>query len=205
VKVLKAVRSEAEAAGVRIAVENHAGDMQAWELVELIQAAGPSYVGATVDPGNAAWTLEDPLLNLELLGPFVLTTGIRDTAIWETESGASCMWANMGCGVVDWAAYVKLFRHVCPQAPFVLEIISYKWGNDLDYLQPEFWARYPQARAREFARFLALAKRGKPFELPPGRPAGSGSNQLEQVQQRFDLEASLTYCRDVLGLGIRQA
>ena len=99
VKVLKAVQSEAEAANVKIAVENHAGDMQAWELAGLIEAAGKSFVGATMDPGNAAWTMEDPLVNLEILGPYALTTGIRDTAIWETEHGANCMWANLGRGV----------------------------------------------------------------------------------------------------------
>jgi sugar phosphate isomerase/epimerase len=60
VKVLKAVRSEAEDANVKLAVENHAGDMQAWELVQLIEEAGKSFVGATMDPGNATWTLEDP-------------------------------------------------------------------------------------------------------------------------------------------------
>jgi sugar phosphate isomerase/epimerase len=199
--VLKAVRSEAEDANVKIAVENHAGDMQAWELAELIQEAGTSFVGATVDPGNAAWTLEDPLVNLEILGPYVLTSGIRDTAIWETADGASCMWANMGQGVVDWPAYVARYRQLCAQAPFVLEIISYKWGNDVDYLKPEFWSRYPRARASEFARFVALAKRGSPYQLPPERPAGAASAQLEQAQQKFDLEASLKYCREVLGLG----
>src|SRR5258706_1685621 len=43
VNVLKAKRSEALDAGVKIAVENHAGDMQAWELVTLIEAAGQEY------------------------------------------------------------------------------------------------------------------------------------------------------------------
>lgn len=203
VKVLKAVQSQAEDAGVKIAVENHAGDMQAWELVELIEAAGKSFVGATIDPGNAAWTLEDPIVNLEILGPYVLTTGIRDTAVWETENGAHCMWTNMGRGVVDWPAYVKRFRELCPGRPFVLEIISYRWSNEPQYLKPEYWSRYPKARAHEFARFVALAKRGKKFEIPPGRPAGDASKELEQSQQRFDLEESLKYCRQVLGLGLR--
>ena len=67
VKILKSVKSEAEDAQLKIAVENHAGDMQAWELVELIKEAGPSYVGATMDPGNAVWTMEDPMINLEIL------------------------------------------------------------------------------------------------------------------------------------------
>jgi len=201
VKVLKAVRSEAEGAGVKIAVENHAGDMQAWELVELIEAAGKEFVGATMDPGNAAWTIEDPMVNLEVLGPYAATTGIRDTAVWETDRGAGCMWTNMNRGVVDWPAYVARFREVCPATPFVLEIISYKWSNESNYLEPEFWSRFPKARAHEFARFVALAKRGKKYEIPPGRPAGDASAELEQAQQKFDLEESLKYCREVLRLG----
>lgn len=204
VKVLKAVQSEAEDANVKIAVENHAGDMQAWELVNLIEAAGKNFVGATMDPGNATWTLEDPIVNLDILAPYVVTTGIRDTAVWETENGAMCMWANMGKGVVDWEAYVKRFQELCPQTPFVLEIISYRWQNEAQYLKPEFWSRFPEARAHEFARFVALAKRGAEYEIPPGRPTGEKSKELEQAQQKFDLEESLKYCRQVLGLGLKE-
>jgi len=201
VGVLKAVRSEAVDANVRIAVENHAGDMQAWELVSLIEAAGKEFVGATMDPGNATWSLEDPMVNLEILGPYVATTGIRDSAVWETEQGAMSMWANMGRGGVDWPAYVERFGQLCPGVPFVLEIISYKWSHESKYLTPEFWSRYPNVRAHEFARYVALAKRGRPFELPPGRPAGEASPELEQAQQKFDLEESLNYCRQELGVG----
>jgi sugar phosphate isomerase/epimerase len=203
VKVLKAVQSEAEDANVKIAIENHAGDMQAWELVELIEAAGKHFVGATMDPGNAAWTLEDPLLNLETLGPYVVTTGIRDSAIWETENGAKCMWANMGQGITDWPNYVARFKELCPDIPFVLEIISYRWSNEAEFLKPEFWSRFPRARASEFARFVALAKRGKEYKLPAGRPSGAASLKLEQAQQAFDLEESIKYCKQVLGLGLR--
>jgi len=203
VKVLKAVQAEAEDAGVKIAIENHAGDMQAWELVTLIKEAGESFVGATMDPGNAAWTLEDPMLNLETLGPYVVTTGIRDTAVWETEKGAMAMWANIGHGNTDWPAYVKRFRELCPDVSFVLEIISYKWSNEATYLEPEFWSRFPKARASEFARYVAFARKGKPYELPAGRPEGEKSPELEQAQQKFDLEESLKYCREELGIGVK--
>ncbi len=198
VKVLKTLKSQADDANVKIAVENHAGDMQAWELVSLIEAAGKSYVGATMDPGNAAWTLEDPMVNLELLGPYALTTGIRDTMVWETHKGAKAMWTNMGRGLTDWPAYVKRFQELCPTDTFVLEIISYKWGNEMSYLSPAFWKRFPKARANELARFVALAKRGSECQLPAGRPAGP-----EQAQQKFDLEESLKYCREVLGIGVK--
>src|SRR6266567_4338749 len=72
VKVCQACRSRSMDAGVKIAVENHAGDMQAWELVTLIEAAGKDYVGANVDSGNACWTMEDPLENLQTLAPYAL-------------------------------------------------------------------------------------------------------------------------------------
>ena len=201
VQVLQAVRSEAEDAQVKIAVENHAGDMQAWELAGLIEAAGSSYVGATMDPGNATWALEDPMVNLEILGPYAVTTGIRDSAVWETETGATSMWVNMGQGIVDWPQYVVRFRQLCPDTPFVLEVISYKWAYEMPYLQPEMWVKYPQARAGEFARFVALAKRGRPFQVPAARPTGDASRELEQSQQKYDLEECLKYCREVLGLG----
>src|SRR5690349_5861540 len=68
VKVCKACRSQAMDAGIKIAIENHAGDMQAWELVNLMEEAGKEYVGATLDSGNATWTMEDPFASLETLG-----------------------------------------------------------------------------------------------------------------------------------------
>ncbi|HAK93786.1 MAG TPA: sugar phosphate isomerase/epimerase [Planctomycetes bacterium] len=203
VKTLKAVRAEAADANVRLAVENHAADMQAWELVMLIEEAGKDFVGATMDCGNAVYTMEDPMVNLEILGPYALTTGMRDTAVWETPRGARAMWANMGEGVTDWTAYADRFQELCPGAPFVLEILSYIWPRDLAYLETAMWKEFPRARAGEFARFVALAKRGREFTLTPGRPAGTQSKELTQAQQKFDLEHGLEYCRRVLGLGLK--
>jgi sugar phosphate isomerase/epimerase len=99
VKVCKACRSQAMDAGVKIAVENHAGDMQAWELVTLIEAAGKDYVGANIDSGNACWTMEDPLESLLTLAPYVLTTSLRDSMIWESENGAKVQWTDGRRGV----------------------------------------------------------------------------------------------------------
>ncbi|NMD36968.1 MAG: sugar phosphate isomerase/epimerase [Planctomycetes bacterium] len=203
IKTLKAVRAEAADANVRIAVENHAADMQAWELAMLIEEAGKDVVGATLDCGNAVYTMEDPMVNLEVLGPYTVTTGMRDTAVWETPRGAGAMWANMGEGVTDWPAYIDRFRELCPGVPFVLEILSYIWPRDLPYLEPDLWKESPRARAGEFARFVALAKRGRKFTLTPGRPAGAQSKELTRAQQRFDLEHGLEYCRRVLGLGLK--
>ena len=45
VKVLKKSRSRCMDAGIKIAVENHAGDMHSLELVRLIEEAGKDFVG----------------------------------------------------------------------------------------------------------------------------------------------------------------
>ena len=81
-KLLKSVRSRLADLQIRVAIENHAGDMQARELKSLIELAGKEYTGVCLDAGNPLWALEDPHLTLEKLHPYVLTTHVRDTAVW---------------------------------------------------------------------------------------------------------------------------
>jgi sugar phosphate isomerase/epimerase len=198
VNVCKACRTRALDAGVKIAVENHAGDMQAWELVTLIEAAGKDYVGANVDSGNATWTLEDPLRSLETLAPYAACTSLRDSMIWEYDEGAKVQWTAMGEGNVDLKTYFQRFAQLCPHIPVHIETIS-GFAVEFPFLNPGFWDVWPKARARDFAAFLALARTGR--ALAPHRSANA---QEEQSYQRAELERSLTYCKTVLGLGLRQ-
>ena len=197
VKVCKALRNQAVDAGVKIAVENHAGDMQSWELVTLIEAAGKDYVGANIDSGNAAWTMEDPLANLEVLGPYVFTSSLRDSAVWESENGATVQWTAMGEGDVDFKTYFQRFAKLCPGVPVHIETIS-GFNREIPYLKEDFWKVWPKAKAESFARFLALAKKGKPRE-----PHKSSDAQAEQEYQKGEIERSIKYCKELLGLGLK--
>jgi sugar phosphate isomerase/epimerase len=157
VKVCRAVRNQALDAGVKIAIENHAGDMQAWELITLVEAAGRDYVGVTYDSGNVTWTLEDPLDSLTRLAPYILCTHIRDSMVWETEDGARVAWTAIGEGCTDSRALFAKLAELCPGVAVHAEIIS-GFSVDFPYLKPEFWDAWPKARGADFARFLALAK-----------------------------------------------
>lgn len=199
VKTCKAVRSYAMDSGVRIAVENHAGDMHSSELKQLIAAAGPAHMGATMDSGNAVWSLEDPHSNLERLGSVARSTGIRDSAVWETKDGAAFEWVAMGDGQVDWKAYFDLYAKICPKTPVQLEIITGP-AREVPYLKPEFWKVWPHLSASAFAPYAAHAKKGrprKPYRTPKGLKA-------EQAWQKSQLEKSLRYCQKVLGLGLKK-
>jgi sugar phosphate isomerase/epimerase len=201
VKVCKSQRSRALDLGVKIAVENHAGDMQAWELVALIEAAGRDYVGANMDSGNATWTMEDPLASLETLAPYVLTTSLRDSAIWESANGATVQWTAMGEGTVDLKTYFARFAELCPHVPVHIETIS-GFNRELPYLKADFWKVWPKAKASDFARFVALAKKGKPRDTWRA-PEGQDRKLAEQEYQKGEIERSLRYCKEELGLGLK--
>ena len=121
-------------AGVKIAVENHAGDLHSTELARLVEAAGTDFVGVNFDSGNALWTLEDPVDALETLGKYTLTTSLRDSAVWPSDNGARVAWTAMGEGTIDQRAFFARFRELCPGAVAHIETIS-GFNRELPYLR----------------------------------------------------------------------
>jgi 3-oxoisoapionate decarboxylase len=142
-------------------VENHSGDMQARELKMLVQAAGQEFVGVCIDSGNASWAIEDPHLTLEMLAPYVLTSHMRDSAVWNTPAGVVAQWTRMGEGNVDIAQYIRTYGERCPGKAVSLELIVHR-QRTFDYHDPEFWTAYRTTPASEFARFLTRAEKGAP-------------------------------------------
>jgi sugar phosphate isomerase/epimerase len=195
VAVLRGMRSRVMDAGLKIAIENHAGDMQARELKTLIEGAGPEFVGVCLDSGNPCWTLEDPHLTLETLHPYVLTSHVRDSAVWQVPEGAAVAWVRMGEGSVDIERYVRDYATLCPGRALSLESIV-TGPRVFPYRDPKFWDAYRTTPAWEFERFREIADRGKPHPddlKPPDREANLR-------KEREDLEASINYTRKVLGL-----
>ena len=194
VKVLRSQKSLASDLGVKVAMENHAGDMTATELVALIEAAGRDWVGANMDCGNSAWTLEDPMQALETLGPYTFTTSLRDSAVWETPKGAKVQWTAFGeGGCIDWKAYFARFAQLCPGVAVNIETIG-GFQVEFPYLEPAFLDAFPKKPASELARFIALAKKGK---------AATGFDANKAEMQEGELKRSIAYLRDVIGLGTK--
>lgn len=206
VKVFRAVRSQALDLGVKIAIENHSGDMQAREVRAVIEEAGKDFVGACLDSGNPLWAIEDPFVTLEILAPYVVTTHIRDTAVFEHPRGAAVQWVALGDGSIDLVRFTELYRRQFPHAVMQLEIITGRKPDVVPYLEPDFWEAYPKMPASEFARFVALARSGRPFMgsmlMAEGRP-GPAIREALKEQQKIDLERSLDYAKKTLGVGIR--
>jgi sugar phosphate isomerase/epimerase len=192
VKVLRNVKSRIVDAGLKVAVENHAGDMQAREVKSLIEAAGPDFVGSCLDSGNPLWTIEDPHLTLETLAPYVLTSHVRDTSVWNTPQGIAVAWTRMGEGNIGIEDYIRKFNEKCPGRPLSLEIIV-TGPRYFNYRDPKFWDAYRKDPAWEFARFLAFAEKGTEKPAPP-----RVSGEAAQAKEREDLEASIKWTKEFL-------
>ncbi len=193
VGVLKAVRSRVMDAGVRIAIENHAGDMQARELKTLVEAAGRDFVGVCLDSGNPVWTIEDPHLTLDTLAPYVLTSHMRDSALWNTPQGAAVRWTRMGEGNMGMDRYLRTYLEKCPGRAVSLEVIVTPQPRMVNYRDPQFWEIYPTTPAWEFARFVTLCDKGTPVVAPAPDPADSPA-----ARQLKDVEASLRWTQEFL-------
>jgi len=198
VKLLKANKNRATDAGIKIAMENHAGDMHSLELVRLVEEAGKDWVGVNMDSGNAVWTLEDPFENLKNLAPYVLTTSLRDTMVWPSENGYTAAWTAMGEGLVDWKQYFAHFAKVCPDAPVCIETIS-GFNRELAVKSDEFWKAWPNGKPKGYKKFEAFAKRGKPIGTFKA-PEGVDREIAQQNFQKRDIARSIKYCREI-GLG----
>jgi sugar phosphate isomerase/epimerase len=192
IRVLRNSRQRAQDAGIKVAIENHAGDMQARELKSLIEGAGPEFTGVCLDSGNPLWTIEDPHLTLEKLYPYVLTSHVRDSSVWSVPEGAAVQWVRMGDGNVGIDDYVRRYMQLCPGRALSLEIIV-TGPRIFPYRQPEFWSNYRTTPAWEFERFAALVENGKPRPAPEPVP-----KQQIAAQQREDLEASIRYTKRLI-------
>jgi hypothetical protein len=117
--------------------------------------------------------------------------------IWQTPEGAVVQWTAIGEGVIDFKAFARRFVELCPKIPVNVEIIS-GFPHELNYFQKGYWDVWPKARAKDFAKFDALSRKG--HKIPPHH---SPDEKVEQKYQKSQLEQSLAYCKQTLGLGLK--
>lgn len=206
VRILRAVKSELSGRGMKVSIEVHK-DLHAWELKQVIEAAGADTVGVYMDTGNPVFLLEHPLTTLETLAPYVVCAHLRDSVIYEHPRGVAVQWVPLGEGVVDFKEWVGRLKELCPTVPVYNKPITGRPPEVLPYLEPQWWKTMPKARAGELARFLDLARKGRPYEGHmviedlQGRQTPPQFAEAVGFQQKDHVERGLEYAKSVLGLG----
>ena len=97
---LKASAPAAEAAGIRIAVENHC-DSFSEEILWLLDLVNHPAVGACIDTVNALMVMEDPMQAIANLSPRAFTNHFRDDRIEMQRYGFKLTGAAVGEGDID--------------------------------------------------------------------------------------------------------
>jgi sugar phosphate isomerase/epimerase len=193
IKAVRGLRARIVDSGVKLAVENHGGDLQAREMKMMIDAIGRDVMGVCLDSGNPVWMLEDPHMTLETLISYAETCHVRDSAVWKVPEGIAVRWVNMGDGNVDIDGWIRKFIQAKPGLPIIFEnLVS---GNPRVHAiyDPKFWDNWRRMPAWELSRFLAVAEKGIPKPAVPRAPDKTAG------QQRIDdLEKCVRYTRDLL-------
>jgi 3-oxoisoapionate decarboxylase len=152
--------------------------------------------------------MEDPMQTVETLGPVALMLHLRDSVVYEARNGVAVQWVPLGDGILDFKAIVAKAAELCPQVPVYVKPITGRPPAILPVWDPAFMQRYRDLRAEDFARFLALAKRGHPYESAmviedvPGRAPEEYTAAL-RYQQKDHMERGIEYAKKTLNLGIR--
>lgn len=207
-RLLKAVKPEVVDAGVKIAIEIHK-DFQAWEHKILIEEAGKDFVGTYLDTGNPVFVMEDPLLTLETLAPYVVTFHLRDSVVYDHPKGIAVQWVPLGEGTIDFVRIIERARQLlAPDTYIYIKPITGRAPYVHPVYDEAYWKRwYPKARAAEFSRFLAIAKQGYPYEKlvvqedNPGQKVPDVYQNALAFQQKEHMERSIAYAKKVLKLG----
>ena len=193
VKAVSSVRSRIVDSGVKLAVENHGGDLQAREMKMMIDTVGRDVMGVCLDSGNPVWMLEDPHMTLEMLIPYAETSHVRDSAVWKVPDGIAVRWVNMGEGNVDIDGWIRKFIQAKPGLPIIFENLVSANPRIHRIYDPKFWDNWRKMPAWEFSRFQALADKGTPKPAVPRAPGKTAGQQRIE-----DLEVCVRYTRDLL-------
>ncbi len=190
---LRSMRSEIQDAGIKFAVENHAGDMRSEEVLNVVDTVGTDICGVMLDPGNAVYAMENPMSQIEKLGKHVICTSVRDYSIWESENGATFQWTAIGNGSLDVDLYTRRLSELCPGVPLHIESISDK-QTEIPFLNKDFWLGYPNLKAGDLLDFYTMLRKGKSRKLL-SPPQEMYPDLFAQEQQKRELIKSIDYLR----------
>ena len=128
---------------LRLAVETHA-DLTVDEMLRFLDGIDPDMAGVTLDTGNLAMRLQDPLLAVERLAHRVLCTHVKDAVLDFSPRGVRWQARPVGAGIVPIAAMLAILRAANPALNLSVELHPRIY--DLPIYDPSWLAFFPDLR-----------------------------------------------------------
>lgn len=194
VAVLREACDAAEQMGLKIAMENHA-DFTVRELAAIHARVNSPAFGFTLDTGNLAFDLDEPLRLARIMAPYALTTHFKNYQVLRTRRGLALGNCALGDGEMDVAGIVEILAEHHPEANLNIEIHSQFAPFKLDVLDDTFFQRHPSPPGDGLSWYLARSwEKPLPETEPDNLPDGPKSWELEHEH----LKSSAAWARDKL-------
>jgi sugar phosphate isomerase/epimerase len=179
---------------VRLGVENHK-DFREEELAEVLGRLSSRAVGWCMDFGNNLALLEDAEAMLERLGPYLVTTHVKDMALQPDPVGFQMAEVPLGQGTLDLPGLIRRCEEANGQVRFFLEMIT-RDPLVIPCLEASYWRTLAGVTGEDLAAVLRLVRDhgAERMERVAGR-SPEAVCRWEDEQNR----ACLKYAREVLG------
>lgn len=122
-KVMHLIAPVLRDTGTHLNLETHE-EITSFEVVRLVEEAGPDAFGITLDTANVLVRGEDPTAATRRVAPYVRMTHIRDAIVVPTESGLGRFLAPVGAGVLDWTQILTELQLRAPRVNLSIEGVT---------------------------------------------------------------------------------
>jgi sugar phosphate isomerase/epimerase len=144
---------------VILAIETHF-EFTTFELLRLFEeceAEPYEYLGICLDTMNLLTMLEEPVTAIQRILPWVVATHIKDGGLIEDSGGLMTFPTEIGKGVIDLEAIIKLLA----VQPVNIHLSIEDHGGDflLPIYDQKFIAKFPDLTEGEYAGLLGLGKK----------------------------------------------
>jgi sugar phosphate isomerase/epimerase len=154
VEVIREITPRLKGCGVRLALETHA-DLTAGEMRALLDRLDPEVAGVTLDTGNLAMRLDDPLAAAESLAPFIVMTHVKDVVLAFTTRGLCWQARPVGSGILPIPDILAAVLRARPDIALSIELHPRIY--DLPIYDPRWLAFFPDLRPESLAAVVRLA------------------------------------------------
>jgi 3-oxoisoapionate decarboxylase len=153
---LRAAVPAADAAEVRLAIENHQ-DFGSEELLSMAQESGDS-VGVVLDMGNPFAVAEDPVAFARRVGPRVCHVHIKDYRAQFSDEGYRLVRCAIGDGCVPFGEMVDLLAAQHAQLTASIEPAALE-ARHIKVFTANWWRGYPPRDGQELASAMGRLRR----------------------------------------------
>lgn len=157
-KVLDRIAPVLRDTGAHLNIETHEG-ITSFEVVQLVEQAGPDAFGITFDTANVVVRGEHPARAAERVAPYVRQSHVRDVALVPTEDGLGRFLAPVGRGVIDWRSVLTTLLTHAPNATLSIEGVQHTAAEMTLFVDSDVWrAAHPDLTDDELQSVIGMAQ-----------------------------------------------